>query len=187
MKESFLYGLRAAARRRRRVVLPALTIGAGAVLTVLVLSLLPEVRRHARQFGDPEDLARTTVVVTITVLLVGVLEVAIVATRSVVQRRTEIGILLAAGVSPSSIVIALLVEPVAAACVGSTFGAMMGLAGAGVMSTTGVLNIPVSPMALFGAAAFTVGASTAASAIASALPIVRAVHRPPAATLARLN
>ena len=180
------YGARAAARRRRLLVLPAVTVATGAFLLVLVLALLPAVRRQGATFGDATGVGRASVVVAVVVLLVGALEVAIAATRSVSQRAREIGMLCSFGVPPRSVLAALLVEPVATALVGAIAGGAAGAGAAALLTATGVVDADPapSPLRLAGAFALAVGVSLAAAAVASAAPSRRAVRRPPLDSLA---
>lgn len=183
MRSAASYGLLAAWRRWRVMLLPATTTATGSLLVVLVLALLPAVRRQAAEFGDPGDLSRATVATSILVLLVGVLEVSIVATRSVMQRRVEIGLLSATGVAPGRVLVALLMEPVATAMTGSVVGSALGVLTSILLTTTHAGNVrtEAGPAAI--GVLVAVGLSLAASAAASSLPVIRAVHRPPLASL----
>ena len=175
------YGARAASRRRRLLVLPAVTVATGAFLLVLVLALLPAVRRQGATFGDAGGVGRAAVVVAVVVLLVGALEVAIAATRSVSQRAREIGMLCSFGVPPRSVLAALLVEPVATAAAGAGTGALLGAGAAAAMSAAGLIDADLapSPLRLAGAVVLASGVSVAAALVASAAPCRRAVRRPP--------
>jgi hypothetical protein len=175
------YGVRAASRRRRLLVLPAVTVATGAFLLVLVLALLPAVRRQGATFGDAGGVGRASVVVAVVVLLVGALEVAIAATRSVSQRAREIGMLCSFGVPPRSVLAALLVEPVATAAAGAATGALLGAGAAAATSATGLVDAAPapSPLRLTGAVVLAIGVSVAAALLASAAPCHRAVRRPP--------
>jgi ABC-type lipoprotein release transport system permease subunit len=175
------YGARAAARRRRLLVLPAVTVATGAFLLVVVLALMPAVRRQGATLGDAGGVGRAAVVVAIVVLLVGAFEVAIAATRSVSQRAREIGMLCSFGVPPRSVLAALLVEPIATAGVGAVVGAGLGAVAAPVTAAIGLVDAhpAPSPLRLAGAVALAAGVSLGAAALASALPCRRAVDRPP--------
>jgi putative ABC transport system permease protein len=113
--------------------------------------------------------------------MVGALEVAIAATRSVSQRAREIGMLCSFGVPPRSVLAALLVEPIATATAGAAAGALLGAVAATTMTATGGVDAEPapSPLRLAGAVALAVGVSLAAAAVASAAPCRRAVNRPP--------
>ncbi|MDP4503422.1 FtsX-like permease family protein [Nonomuraea turcica] len=178
MKRGLAYGLLAVRRRSRLLALPAATVATGAFLLVLVMGLLPGLRAQA--FGD---MSRASVVIAVLVLLVGAVEVAIAATRSVVQRTREIGVLNAFGVPYRAIVWGLLAEPVAIAASGAAAGALLGLAATAGLALTGPADVPFLPgVALLGALA-AVCASTLAAAAASAVPAWRAARRPPLASL----
>jgi ABC-type lipoprotein release transport system permease subunit len=178
------YGVRAAARRHRLLVLPAVTVGTGAFLLVVVLALMPAVRRQGTTFGDAAAVGRAAIVVSLVVLLVGALEVAIAATRSVSQRAREIGVLCSFGVPPRSVLAALMVEPVATAGIGALVGAVLGAVAAPAASAAGLAGTHPSPVPLVGAVALAVTVSVAAGTVASAAPCARAVARPPLASLA---
>lgn len=175
------YGARAAGRRRRLLVLPAVTVATGAFLLVVVLALMPAVREQGATFGDGGGVGRAALVVSIVVLLVGALEVAIAATRSVSQRAKEIGMLCSFGVPPRSVLAALLVEPLVTAGVGAAAGAVVGAGAAAVLVATDVVDADPapSPTRLAGAVALAVGVSLVAATVSSAAPCRRAVRRPP--------
>jgi hypothetical protein len=183
LPSALVYGARAAARRRRLLVLPAVTVGTGAFLLVVVLALMPAVRRQGAAFGDAAAIGRAALAVSLVVLLVGALEVAIAATRSVSQRSREIGVLCSFGVPPRSVLAALMVEPVATAVVGAVAGALAGAVAAPLATAGGLADASVSPGALAGAAALAVVTAGLAAALASAAPCARAVARPPLVSL----
>jgi hypothetical protein len=175
------YGARAAARRRGLLALPAITVATGSFLLVVVLALMPAVRRQGAALGDARGVGRAAVVVAIVVLLVGAFEVAIAATRSVSQRAREIGMLCSFGVPARSVLAALLVEPIATAGAGAGVGAGLGAVAAPLMAATGLVdaNPAPSPARLAGAAGLALAVSLVAAALASAAPCRRAVNRPP--------
>jgi ABC-type antimicrobial peptide transport system permease subunit len=179
------YGLRAAARRRRWVALPAVTTATGAGLLVVVLSLLPDIRLQSAAFGSASDLARITVIVSLVVVLVGAIEVAIGATRAVGQRRTEIGILSASGTRPANVVAMILVEPVLGAVAGAAVGAVLAVVGIVAGGASGALHTPARPATVAQSVVLTVLLAAGASLLASVIPVVRAVRRPPVDSLQR--
>jgi ABC-type lipoprotein release transport system permease subunit len=183
VRHALTYGARAAGRRYRLLVLPAVTVATGAFLLVVVLASMPAVRKQGAAFGDADAVGRAAMVVSVVVLLVGALEVAIAATRSVSQRAREIGVLCSFGVAPKSILLALMVEPVATATVGATVGAVIGAIAAPLAAATGMLDADPSAGALLTGVALAVGVSALAASVASAAPCVRAVRRPPLASL----
>jgi FtsX-like permease family len=177
------YGLRAAGRRRRALVLPELTVATGAFLLVLVIALMPAVRRAGAAFGDAAGIGRATVVISTIVVLLGVLEVAITATRSIVSRVREIGVLATFGVPPRSVVVALLVEPVLTAAAGGTAGASLAVLAVVLGSGTHLVHAPVAPGTLLAGWCTAVALSTVAALLVSAAPAGRAVRRPPLVSL----
>jgi len=183
LASALAYGARSAARRRRLLLLPALTVGTGAFLLVVVLALMPAVRDQGATFGDAAAVGRAAVVVSVVVLLVGALEVAIAATRSVSQRAREIGVLCSFGVPPRSVLVALMVEPVATATAGALVGSVVGVVVAAAGSAAGLVDGDPAPLAMAGAAALAVAVSALAATVASAAPCVRAVRRPPLVSL----
>jgi hypothetical protein len=183
LASALAYGARSAARRRRLLLLPAVTVGTGAFLLVVVVALMPAVRDQGATFGDAAAVGRAAVVVSVVVLLVGALEVAIAATRSVSQRAREIGVLCSFGVPPRSVLVALMVEPIATATVGASAGSVIGAVAAAAGSAAGLVDGDPAPLSLAGAVALAVGVSALAAALASAAPCVRAVRRPPLVSL----
>jgi ABC-type lipoprotein release transport system permease subunit len=183
MTHALRYGLLSAGRRRRSLVLPGLTVAAGAFLLVLVVALMPAVRRAGATFGDAAAVGRATLVISAIVVLLGVLEVAITATRSIVARVREIGVLCTFGVSPRSVVCALLVEPVltaaAGALAGATAAALVALAGTGA----GLVDASVAAGTVLAGWSGAVALSTVAALAVSAAPAWRAVRRPPLVSL----
>jgi len=179
------YGLRAAARRRRWAVLPAVTTATGAGLLVVVLCLLPDIRRQSAAFGNASDLARITVIVSLVVVLVGAIEVAIGATRAVGQRRTEIGILSASGTKPANVVAMILVEPVLSAVAGAAVGAILAVAGIVAGGVSGALHPAAGPATIAQSVVLTVLLAAGASLLASVIPVANAVRRPPVDSLQR--
>lgn len=172
------YGLLATSRRWRRMLLPAATVATGAFLLVLIAGAMPLVRRQAEAFGSAAGISRAAVVMSVMVCLVGALEVAIEATRSVVQRSREIGVLGSFGIPPRAIVCGLMVEPVVTAAVGAAAGVALGGLALPIGSGLGLLGTDAvgSPMVAIAAAT---AVCVATAAVASAVPAVRAALRPP--------
>ena len=106
------YGWLAARRRVREMVLPAITTATGAFLVVLVFGMSEGIRAQSASLGHADEIARAVVLIAVTVLLVGVAEVAVATTRTVAHRTRELGVLGANGVPRRPVVAALLVEPV---------------------------------------------------------------------------
>ena len=176
------YGVKAVRRRRREAVLPVLTTAGGAALLTAVLASFPAIRHQAANFGDPGALARTTVEVSILVVLVGAVEVAICATRSVNQRRAEIGVLTANGIPPRSVLISLAIEPSASAIVGGALGALTGGIVVAILRAGGSLA-SAPPWVVVRSGLIALALCTVASTLASVFPILRAVRKPPLVSL----
>jgi hypothetical protein len=176
------YGAKAAARRRRQLALPTLTTAAGAALLTVVLSSFPAIRREGASFGDPAALAHTTEAISILVVLVAAIEVAICATRSVTQRREEIGVLSANGIAPRSVLVSLMIEPGVCAAIGGVIGALLGAIGLVILRAGGSLGA-TAPVIVARSGAIALLLATAASLLASLLPVLRAVRKPPLASL----
>ena len=177
------YGFRAAARRRRWIVLPAVTTAMGAGSLVVVLSLLRDIRRQSAAFGNASDLTRITVVVSLVMVVVGAIEVAIGATRAVGQRRTEIGILSASGTKPANVVAMILVEPVLSAVVGAAVGAILAIVGIVAGEASGALHTAAKPATVAQSVVLAVLLAAAASLVASVIPVIKAVRKPPVDSL----
>jgi hypothetical protein len=178
------YGATAAWRRRRLLVLPVVTVATGAFLVVLVMALMPSVRRQGAALGDASGVGRAALAIAVVVLLVGAVEVAIAATRSVTQRSSEIGILSTFGVASRCTLAALMVEPVVTAAAGSVIGAAVGTLFGLVAPSIGMVDEAVAAGDVALGVVLAIGVSVVAAAAASAVPTVRAVRRPPLASLA---
>ncbi len=105
------------------MVLPVVTTATGAFLVVLVFGMSAGISAQSASLGHAEEINRAVVLIAVTVLLVGVVEVAVATTRTVAHRTRELGVLSANGVPRGPVVAALLVEPVVAAVLGSVLGA----------------------------------------------------------------
>jgi ABC-type lipoprotein release transport system permease subunit len=182
-KRALQYGLRAAWRRRRLLLLPTITVATGAFLVVLVIALMPAVRRQGAALGDATGIGRAAVAISVVVLLVGAFEVAIASTRSVNQRAGEIGVLSTFGVSGRCTLSALMVEPVATATVGGVIGAIVGAAAGLLAPSLGLVEDSVALADVVNGMALAIAVSVVAAVLASAVPTVRAVRRPPLASL----
>jgi ABC-type lipoprotein release transport system permease subunit len=183
LRPALAYGVVSALRRRRGLVLPGLTVATGSLLLVLVMGVMPAVRLQGAAFGDAAGVGRAAVAIAGLVVLVGALEVAIVATRSITQRTREIGVLCSFGVRPLSVVCGLIVEPVLTAALGSAVGAVVGAVAAWASSAAGWAQAGVAGQPLAFAVGTSLLVSTVAATAASATPAVRAAHRPPLSAL----
>jgi ABC-type antimicrobial peptide transport system permease subunit len=177
------YGLLSARRRMRTLLLPVLTTATGAFLVVQVFSLTPAVRQQAAALGHGDQVFRATLLITILVLLVGVVEVAVCTTRAISQRTREIGVLAATGVRRASVVAALLVEPMAAAGSGALLGSALAIVTDVVLAVTGASAVSPAAGATALAAVLAVGVSVGSAVLASVLPSWRAASRPPVHSL----
>jgi ABC-type antimicrobial peptide transport system permease subunit len=177
------YGWLATRRRMRSLILPMLTVATGSFLLVWVLILTQTVRAQASQLGDQAEVVRATVLIAVVVLLVGVVEVAVCTTRTIVARSRELGVLGATGVGRQSVVAALLVEPVMAAAIGSALGGAVAIAAAYLLAAAGALDAsPVASTAVL-AGALSFGVSAVTALLTSVVPSWRAASRPPVRSL----
>ncbi len=107
------------------MVLPVVTTATGAFLVVIVFGMSDGIRAQSASLGHADEIGRAVVLIAVTVLLVGVVEVAVATTRTVAHRTRELGVLGANGVPRAPVVAALLVEPVIAAVLGAVVGAAL--------------------------------------------------------------
>jgi ABC-type antimicrobial peptide transport system permease subunit len=176
------YGVLATRRRMATLLLPVVTTATGAFLVVLVLSLAPAVRRQAATFGSAHEIYRATLLITILVLLVGVVEVAVCTTRAISQRTREIGVLGAVGVRRAPVVAALLVEPMAAAVAGAVAGSVVAVIADTVLGAAGAAAQPDAGSTAAGVG-LAIGVSLIAAAVTSIVPSYHAASRPPIRSL----
>ncbi|WP_198955237.1 FtsX-like permease family protein [Kineosporia sp. R_H_3] len=183
LRKGLAYGWLSTRRRAGQLVLPVVTTATGAFLLVQVLTLTDSVRRQSAALGDTEQLVRATTLIAVVVLLVGVVEVAVSTTRTVVHRTREIGVLGATGVPRGPVVGALLVEPLVAAVAGAAIGGLVAVVGTGAANLAGLVSADVRPAPALAALALAVGTSAVAALVTSAGPAYRAASRPPALSL----
>jgi ABC-type antimicrobial peptide transport system permease subunit len=169
MRKGLSYGWLSARRRIREMVLPVITTATGAFLVVIVFGMSDGIRAQSASLGHAEEISRAVVLIAVTVLLVGVVEVAVATTRTVAHRTRELGVLGANGVPRAPVVAALLVEPVIAAVLGALAGALL---------ATGV-----SLGGLMLGAAISIGVSIVAALATSIVPTWNAASRPPIRSL----
>lgn len=178
------YGWLATRRRLGEMVLPVFTTATGALLVVLVFGMSDGIRTQSASLGHADEIARAVVLIAVTVLLVGVAEVAVATTRTVAHRTRELGVLAANGVPRAPVVAALLVEPVIAAMLGALAGALLAFVSGVVLALTGVVATGVS----YGGLAFGAGTAVVVSIVAalatSILPTWKAASRSPIHSLA---
>jgi ABC-type antimicrobial peptide transport system permease subunit len=177
------YGMLATRRRSKALLLPVVTTATGAFLLVQVLTLAGTVRAEAAALGSEQEVFRATLLIAVVVLLVGVVEVAICTTRTVVHRTREIGVLGANGVPRAPVVSALLVEPVVAAVTGALAGGLLAAVGGGLAVSFGLLQSGPAPADAAAAIAAALGVCAVAALVTSAVPAYRAASRPPIRSL----
>src|SRR5258708_12423476 len=97
LRKGLSYGWLAARRRIREMVLPVVTTATGAFLVVIVFGMSEGIRAQSASLGHAEEISRAVVLIAVTVLLVGVVEVAVATTRTVAHRTRELGVLGAPG------------------------------------------------------------------------------------------
>ena len=71
------YGWLAARRRIGEMVLPVITTATGAFLVVIVFGMSDGIRAQSASLGHADEIGRAVVLIAVTVLLVGVVEVAV--------------------------------------------------------------------------------------------------------------
>ena len=177
------YGWLAARRRVKEMVLPAVTTATGAFLVVIVFGMSDGIRAQSASLGHADEISRAVVLIAVTVLLVGVVEVAVATTRTVAHRTRELGVLGANGIPRGPVVAALLVEPVIAAVLGSVAGAALAAGTGLLLGAVGLAPTGVSLAGLLVGSAIAVGVSIAAAVATSIVPTWNAASRPPIRSL----
>jgi ABC-type antimicrobial peptide transport system permease subunit len=183
MRKGLSYGWLAARRRIREMVLPVVTTATGAFLVVLVFGMTDGIRDQSASLGHADEIGRAVVLIAVTVLLVGVVEVAVATTRTVAHRTRELGVLGANGVPRVPVVSALLVEPVLAAVLGAVAGALLAALTGIVLDAAGLVATGVSVEGLTLGAAISIGVSIVAALATSVVPAWNAASRPPIRSL----
>jgi ABC-type antimicrobial peptide transport system permease subunit len=183
INKGLTYGWLSARRRIREMVLPAVTTATGAFLVVIVFGMSAGIRAQSASLGHAEEIGRAVLLIAITVLLVGVVEVAVATTRTVGHRTRELGVLGANGVPRKPVVAALLVEPVVAAALGAVAGAAMAAVTAIVFGATDLVATGVSIEGLTLGVAIAIGVSVVAALVTSIAPTWNAASRPPIRSL----
>ena len=126
------------------MVLPVFTTATGAFLVVIVFGMSDGIRAQSASLGHAEEIGRAVMLIAVTVLLVGVVEVAVATTRTVAHRTRELGVLGANGIPRRPVVAALMVEPMIAAVLGALAGAALGALTGIVLAAIGVVATGVS-------------------------------------------
>ena len=80
------------------------------------------IQAQSASLGHAAEIGRAVILIAITVLLVGVVEVAVATTRTIAHRTRELGVLGATGVRRGPVIAALLVEPAVGAVLGAHVG-----------------------------------------------------------------
>ncbi|OBB61274.1 ABC transporter permease [Mycobacterium sp. 852013-51886_SCH5428379] len=177
------YGWLSARRRIGEMVLPVVTTATGAFLVVIVFGMSEGIRAQSASLGHADEINRAVVLIAITVLLVGVVEVAVATTRTVAHRTRELGVLGANGIPRRPVVIALLVEPVVAAVLGAVAAAALAALAGVVLGVTGLAAAGVAGGGLVWGVLTAVGVSIVAALATSIVPTWTAASRPPIRSL----
>lgn len=177
------YGCLSARRRMREMVLPIVTTATGAFLVVLVFAMSEGISAQSASLGHAAEIDRAVTLIAVTVLLVGVVEVAVATTRTVAHRTRELGVLSANGVPRGPVVAALLVEPAVAAALGALLGAALAVVTAIAMSALGFIATGISYGGMTVGVMIAIGVSIIAAIATSIVPTWNAVSRPPIRSL----
>lgn len=183
LKYGLTYGWLSARRRLREMILPAVTTATGAFLVVIVFGMSDGIRAQSASLGNADEIGAAVVLIAVTVLLVGVVEVAVATTRTVANRTRELGVLGANGIPRIPVVAALLVEPLVAAVVGAIGGAGLAAVTGAVLHITGLAPAGVDFGGLALGAAIAVVVSIVAALATSVVPTWNAASRPPIRSL----
>jgi ABC-type antimicrobial peptide transport system permease subunit len=183
MRKGLSYGWLSARRRIAEMVLPVVTTATGAFLVVIVFGMSESIREQSASLGHADEIGRAVVLIAVTVLLVGVAEVAVTTTRTVAHRTRELGVLSANGVPRKPVIAALLVEPVIAAVLGALAGAGLAVLTGVALGMSGVVATGVSAAGLMLGVAIAVGVSIVAAFFTSIVPTWNAASRPPIRSL----
>jgi ABC-type antimicrobial peptide transport system permease subunit len=183
LSKGLAYGWLSARRRIGEMVLPVVTTATGAFLVVIVFGMSDGIRAQSSSLGHAEEIGRAVVLIAVTVLLVGVVEVAVATTRTVAHRTKELGVLGANGVPRKPVVAALLVEPVVAAVLGAIAGAALAMVVAMVLGATGFVPTGVAIGGLLVGAGIAIVVSIVAAVATSIVPTWTAASRPPIKSL----
>ncbi|MDT5179287.1 MAG: hypothetical protein QOJ95_3485 [Mycobacterium sp.] len=183
LSKGLAYGWLSARRRIGEMVLPVVTTATGAFLVVIVFGMSDGIRAQSASLGHADEIGRAVVLIAVTVLLVGVVEVAVATTRTVAHRTKELGVLGANGIPRKPVIAALLVEPVVAAVLGAVAGAVVAVIVTMVLGATGFVPTGVAVGGLLLGAVIAIGVSIVAAVATSILPTWTAASRPPIKSL----
>ncbi|MCX2930525.1 ABC transporter permease [Mycobacterium sp. CVI_P3] len=179
IKFGLSYGWLSARRRVREIVLPIVTTATGAFLVVIVFGMSAGIQAQSASLGHAGEIGRAVILIAITVLLVGVVEVAVATTRTIAHRTRELGVLGATGVRRGPVIAALLVEPAVGATLGAVLGVVLAVVAAVVFGVLGLVPTGVSAAGLGVGAVIAVGVSIVAALATSILPTWNAASRSP--------
>jgi ABC-type antimicrobial peptide transport system permease subunit len=183
ISKGLAYGWLSARRRIGEMVLPVVTTATGAFLVVIVFGMSDGIRAQSASLGHADEINKAVILIAITVLLVGVVEVAVATTRTVAHRTRELGVLGANGIPRGPVVTALLVEPVVAAVLGAVAGAALAAVTGLVLGASGTAATGVAASGLAWGALIAVVVSIVAALATSILPTWNAASRPPIRSL----
>jgi ABC-type antimicrobial peptide transport system permease subunit len=184
LRKGLSYGWLAARRRIGEMVLPVVTTATGAFLVVIVFGMSDGIRAQSASLGHADEIGRAVVLIAVTVLLVGVVEVAVATTRTVAHRTRELGVLGANGVPRKPVVAALLVEPVIAAVLGALVGAVLAALTGIALGAVGLVPTGVSTGGMALGAGIAMVVSIVAALATSVVPTWNAASRSPIRSLA---
>jgi len=183
IRKGLAYGWMASRRRMREMVLPVVTTATGAFLVVIVFAMSDGIRAQSVSLGHADEIGRAVILIAVTVLLVGVVEVAVATTRTVAHRTRELGVLAANGVPRKPVVAALLVEPLIAAVLGALSGTALAVLAAIIFAAAGVVATGFSTSGLILGVVTAVSVTVVAALFTSIVPTWNAASRPPIRSL----
>jgi ABC-type antimicrobial peptide transport system permease subunit len=183
INKGLAYGWLSARRRIAELVLPVVTTATGAFLVVLVFGMTEGIRAQSAMLGHADEIGRAVILIAVTVLLVGVVEVAVATTRTVAHRTRELGVLGANGIPRGPVVAALLVEPVVAAILGAFAGVVLAALTAFLLDSMGFVPTGVAAEGVLLGAGIAVVVSIVAALATSIIPTWNAASRPPIRSL----
>ena len=177
------YGWMSARRRIKEMILPVVTTATGSFLVVLVFGMSAGIQAQSASLGHADEINRAVILISVTVLLVGVVEVAVATTRTVAHRTRELGVLGANGIPRKPVVTALLVEPLVAAVLGAVLGAVLAVVTGIILGAAGFAPAGVSYGGLASGSVIAIGVSIVAAIATSIVPTWNAASRPPIRSL----
>lgn len=183
ISKGLAYGWLSARRRIGEMVLPVVTTATGAFLVVIVFGMSAGITAQSATLGHAEEIGSAVTLIAVTVLLVGVVEVAVATTRTVAHRTRELGVLGANGIPRGPVIAALLVEPVIAAILGAFAGVALATVTGLVLGAVGFVPTGVSIAGLVLGAGIAIAISIVAALATSVVPTWNAASRPPIRSL----